>query len=70
MTNCELRRAGNFLLDIIKSFSYAKTIVYWVAVKFDAESKIERSSYKPSKTLQANQNFSGSTEQVDKGGPN
>ena len=46
-TICELRRAGNFVSDIIKSTGYAKSTVYRVAAAFDAEDKVQRSRLSP-----------------------
>ena len=47
MAICELRRAGNSPSDIIKSTGYAKTTVYWVLAKLDAEGKVQRSCHSP-----------------------
>ena len=45
MTICELRRAGNSSSDIIKSTGNAKTRIYRVVAKFDAEVKFEQSRH-------------------------
>ena len=48
-TICELRRAGSFVSDIIKSTGYAKSTVcvYRVVADFDVEGKVQRSRHSP-----------------------
>ena len=46
-TICELRRAGRFVSDIIKSTGYAKSTVYRVVASFDAKGKVQRSRHSP-----------------------
>ena len=46
-TICEMRRARNFVSDIIKSTDYAKSIVYSVVASLDSDIKVEGSWQSP-----------------------
>ena len=46
-TICELRCTGNSPSGIIKSTGYAKTIVYRVLAKLDAEGKVQQNHHSP-----------------------
>ena len=54
---CEMRLAVSSPSDIIKSTGYAKTRVYRVVAKFDAEDKVERSRHSPQKDRKRTKTF-------------